>query len=189
MGWTKAITSFSNYFCTDRSPNHIMLEYSILLESLCNISKDFLQEVTKSLSTSHCSIRLRLWILIKQVRTREEGSHHQQHHKQNQCATQSSVQPKTHKYPAMEKFTLFIMASNSLSTSRSRRGESLCSNSSVSPCCSCDTKMLSPLPPPSLCLAHNSKQQLLNVSAKTEMLSVKGRQQFSRDLFYPAKDL
>lgn len=77
------------------------------------------------------------------------------------------------------------MASNSLSTSRSRRGESLCSNSSVSPCCSCDTKMLSPLPPPSLCLAHNSKQQELNVSAKTERLPVKGRQQFSGELSIP----
>lgn len=94
---------------------------------------------------------------------------------------------KSHKYPPMGKFTLFIMASNSLSTSRSRRGESLCSNSSVSPCCSCDTKMLSPLPPPSLCLAHNSKQQMLNISAKTEMLLVKGRQQFPRDPFYPLK--
>lgn len=50
------------------------------------------------------------------------------------------------------KRTLFIIASNSLSTRRSRRGESLCSNSRVRPCCSWDTKILSPVPPPSLCL-------------------------------------
>lgn len=51
-----------------------------------------------------------------------------------------------------QKFTLFIIANSSLSTSRSRRGESLCSNSNVRPCWSCETKMLSPLPPPSLSL-------------------------------------
>ena len=62
---------------------------------------------------------------------------------------------KIRKRPDTEKFTLFIIASNSLSTRRRRRGESLCSNSSVSPCWSCDTKMLSPLPPPSLCLRDN----------------------------------
>lgn len=50
------------------------------------------------------------------------------------------------------KCTLFIIANSSLSTRRNRRGESLCSNSNVNPCCSCDTRMLSPAPPPSLCL-------------------------------------
>lgn len=92
------------------------------------------------------------------------------------------------KHPDTENFTLFIIASNSLSTRRSRRGESLCSNSSVSPCWSCDTKMLSPLPPPSLCLTDDSKQQLLNVSANTDVLSVNGKRQSGRDFFYLAND-
>lgn len=49
--------------------------------------------------------------------------------------------------------TLFMMANSSLRVRRSLLRGSLCSNSRVKPCCSCDTRMLSPLEPPAFSLA------------------------------------
>lgn len=84
--------------------------------------------------------------------------------------------------------TLFMMASSSLRVRRSLLRGSLCSNSRVRPCCSWDTRMLSPLEPPALCLAKKLVFCIFLLKwthSKQTFFHVKGRIKFIKweDLF------